>query len=155
MLLFAEFTITYLGVDVDVPVTVTESEWTLSGSGTEADPYLLRTQQDLTSLMLHANSENSFSGQYFRMENDLTLSEDWMPLGAGTGYISTSEPGGATVPFSGFFDGDGHTLTIPAGGKCLVGYPKDCVIRNLNVYGEQIEGYFPMDCALPHPGRMT
>ena len=83
MLLFAEFTITYLGVDVDVPVTVTESEWTLSGSGTEADPYLLRTQQDLTSLMLHANSENSFSGQYFRMDNDLTLPEDWMPLGAG------------------------------------------------------------------------
>lgn len=145
MLLFAEFTITYLGVDVDVPVTVTESEWTLSGSGTEADPYLLRTQQDLTSLMLHANSENSFSGQYFRMENDLTLPEDWMPLGAGTGYISTSEPGGATVPFSGFFDGDGHTLTIPAGGKCLVGYPKDCVIRNLNVYGEQIEGYGLVD----------
>ena len=42
-------------------------------------------------------------------------------------------------PFSGTLDGDGHTLTIAKGGKPLLKYTRDAVIKNLNIQGERIE----------------
>lgn len=43
--------------------------------------------------------------------------------------------------FSGIIDGDGHKIIIPKGGLPLIGYARDAVVKNLNIYGEEINGY--------------
>ena len=44
-------------------------------------------------------------------------------------------------PFLGTFDGKGYTVTVPAGQKPLFGYVKGATIKNLNIYGSNIDGY--------------
>lgn len=46
-----------------------------------------------------------------------------------------------TNAFSGIIDGDGHKIIIPKGGLPLIGYARDAVVKNLNIYGEEINGY--------------
>ena len=136
----------YLGEEIEVPITVTQSGWTLSGSGTQADPYRVSSQEDLFAVMGCVNSgDDTLDGKYLLMTRDLTLPDGWTPIGTGTAYVSNNSPGAAIYPFEGIFDGGGHTLTVPVGGRCLIGFPNDCTIRNLNVYGEQIEGYGLVD----------
>ena len=43
--------------------------------------------------------------------------------------------------FSGIIDGDGHTLTVPKGEQPLLGYIKGATVKNLKIYGEEINGY--------------
>lgn len=105
------------------------------GKGTETDPYLIKTQEDLVRLSALVADGLSFEGEYFRMVNSITLpdaeGEDaWVPLGLSK-----------TNPFSGSFDGGGNLLTVPEGGLPLIGFPANASLRNLNVYGRKIAGY--------------
>ena len=43
--------------------------------------------------------------------------------------------------FSGILDGNNKTLTIPEGGRPLLGYVQNTEVRNLNIYGKKIAGY--------------
>ena len=63
----------------------------LTGSGTEKDPYLIYTEEDLKKMSLKPNS-------YYLLKNDITLTEKWTPIG-------TSEN-----PFRGGFDGENHKI---------------------------------------------
>ena len=71
----------------------------LSGSGTEDNPYLINNDDDWLLFQWHVNSgDTNFSGQYVKLNNDITASS----------MIGVRED----RPFSGTFDGGGHTLTF-------------------------------------------
>lgn len=98
--------------DITYPVSVA-GEW--QGTGTEDDPYLIKTPEDFIRLSDRVNrvpdSELTemvdgirccrvFAGKYFRMENDIDMG----------GFLFT--PVGANLQhrFAGIFDGGSHTV---------------------------------------------
>lgn len=122
------------------------------GSGTEADPYLLATSDDIVALFNYTNHDTyyvNYIGKYYRQICDITVENK--------NLVSASrEPGKA---FTGVYDGDGHLLeylsvknyddgeTKYACG--LFAYTQDAVIKNLNLRYKfyrtnpsQITGYY-------------
>ena len=71
---------------------------TLSGSGTEEDPYVINSDDDWTSFANSVNSGFTYSGKFVKL----------------TTHVNTTVNIGLrnNEPFSGTFDGDGHTLTV-------------------------------------------
>lgn len=77
-----------------------------NGSGTEAEPYRIESNGDLSQLANYVNSGTSYSGIYIKLVYDLDLSTvcgptigSWTPIGS------------SNAPFEGVFDGDGHTIS--------------------------------------------
>ncbi|MBR4561887.1 MAG: T9SS type A sorting domain-containing protein [Bacteroidales bacterium] len=79
-----------------------------SGSGSASDPYLISSSSEWNSLASNVNSGTSYSGKYFKMTSDITISGSTQNYMVGTMSGETSS-GNA---FSGNFNGDGHTITI-------------------------------------------
>lgn len=82
------------------------AQW--DGTGTEEDPFLIKTVDDLALLSSNISSANGvhYEGEHFRLENDLDLNvepwntgEGWAPIGLNT-----------TRYFGGHFDGNGHVV---------------------------------------------
>ena len=70
------------------------------GTGTAADPYLITSGAELAYLAQSVNGGNAYAGKYFTLMYDLDLRErEFTPIG-------TYEK-----PFSGIFDGGGHTIS--------------------------------------------
>ncbi len=88
------------------------TSFALTGSGTQTDPYLLKTAEDFTALSQSVRGGNRYSGKYFALANDVSLS----------GLSHTYEPiGSEGTPFCGIFDGRGHTVSgLNADGR---GFP--------------------------------
>ena len=103
-------------------VTVTQ----MAGTGTQSDPIQIKTASDLQYISEKA-SNNTFENTYFKFANDITLATNWMPIGT------------EKSRFAGNIDGDGHLLTIPKGEKALLGYTAGASLKNLNIFGEQID----------------
>ena len=123
----AEIEVSFDDLVVKQPV---EMPAVFEGTGTQEDPYLIKTADDLVRLGALVADGLSFVGEYFKMVADITLPASWEPLGKSL-----------TKPFSGNFDGGNHRLTIPEGGLPLIGTPRDASLSNLDVYGSRIEGY--------------
>lgn len=64
----------------------------LEGDGTINNPYLIKTEEDLKKVGENLNL-------CYKLANDITLTEKWTPIG-------TKEN-----PFTGVFDGDGHSIS--------------------------------------------
>ena len=71
---------------------------TLTGSGTEGDPYVISSNDDWTSFANSVNSGFTYSGEFVKLTKNVNAS-----VNVG---LRNNEP------FSGTFDGDGHTLTV-------------------------------------------
>ena len=109
-----------------------EGDWT--GSGTEADPYVITTEAGLNKLATDVNSGTVYSGAYFKLGASITVT-DWTPIGQK----------GSDNKFAGTFDGNGQTVTIKGindsldsafGGYAgFFGAVKDATIKNLTVAG--------------------
>ena len=70
------------------------------GSGSNNNPYIIETPQELALLASKVNSGDSFAGKFFLLANDLDLAYiEWTPIGS---YSNG---------FNGHFDGAGHTIT--------------------------------------------
>ena len=72
------------------------------GLGTEQNPYLIKTKEDLIALSkITSENKQVFPGTYFRMTNDIDLgySEDYLGI-----------CGDGASDFMGIFDGDGHAV---------------------------------------------
>lgn len=111
------------------------------GAGTEASPYLIKTQADLITLRDLVNKGAAFEHYYFKLAADITLPADWVPIGA-LKPGATAEMQGVNVnPFGGIFDGGGFTITVPENGKPLLGYVRHATVKNLNIFGTKIAGY--------------
>lgn len=94
----------------------------LTGSGTEKDPYLIYTEEDLKKMSLKPEA-------YYLLKNDITLTQNWTPIG-------TREN-----PFRGGFDGENHkiiNLNIDENSLDAVGFFGYVDVR----YGYDI--YYPM-----------
>lgn len=72
-----------------------------SGSGTEQDPYLIGSAEELIELSDLTNEGNGFSGVFFALSDDIDVSGlEWTPIGAD-----------AEHPFAGSFSGAGHSVS--------------------------------------------
>gem|GEM_PF-913912 len=96
-----------------------------SGSGTQTDPYLIGTPEQLAGLAELCNdaeAPNDFAGQYIKLTADIYLTnfndpdtanwKEWTTPIARTDRHSQSGGGSVTILyyFRGHFDGDGHTI---------------------------------------------
>ena len=86
----------------------------LEGKGTDEEPYLIRSVEDLEWLSIQVNAGTEFEDVYFRQVDDLDFSDygNWVPIGAyGLGYV-----------FRGVYDGQGHSIqNITIDGSKLPG----------------------------------
>lgn len=93
-----------------------------SGSGTVADPYLIRNTDDWGEI--HSNFSSYYSWKSFKLTNDLAV---------------TTEFGDFNNYFTGTFDGNGHTINFTKGFNTWYGglfrYIKNATIKNLRVKG--------------------
>lgn len=106
---------------------------TLSGSGTEDDPYLLATAADLKAFRDMANAEAS-SKLCATLTADIDLGgEAWTPFEPSSGYVSEA--------YAGTFDGANHTIkglsvnATSSKGVGLFGTVCGATIKNLKVEG--------------------
>ena len=112
----------------------------LDGSGSEADPFLVSTEADLKLIYNTVKEGNHLEGVHIKMTDDITLSADWEPIGNLKDGATGSAQGKNTDPFSGIFNGDGHTIKVAEGGKPLFGFVRGAVIKNLDIFGARIDG---------------
>ena len=83
----------------DVVWLITGEELFCGGEGTEADPYLICTADELNNVRLHLDA-------YFKLNNDIDL--DVAPYNEGEGW----EPiGNSTTPYTGQLDGAGFNIS--------------------------------------------
>lgn len=106
---------------------------TLSGSGTEDDPYLLATAADLKAFRDMANAQAS-SKLCATLTADIDLGgEAWTPFEPSSGYV--------TEAYAGTFDGANHTIkglsvnSTSSKGAGLFGTVCGATIKNLRVEG--------------------
>ena len=121
--------------------TITGNPALITGSGTETDPYQINTAAGLKWFRDKVN--NAKTKEETKICAVLTANidlknEEWTPIGIGNG----TENNGATIdfPYSGTFDGNGHTisgLNVNYGDKNggLFCYVKSATIKNLTVAG--------------------
>jgi hypothetical protein len=87
----------------------TVAEGFASGTGTESDPYLIKTAGQLAYLASSVGSGTTYQGKYLKLESDIVLNDnsvkywtlnasDWTPIGSGNNS------------FRGNFDGAGHVV---------------------------------------------
>ena len=127
------------------------------GTGTEGDPYKIATTADLDALAADVNSGTAYSGTYFKLTADITYAHttawddatstenNYTPIGTKLGNFTSQH-----FPFSGTFDGDGHTVSgirIYRGGSgwgnrsCgLFGYVENGTVKNVTVADARITG---------------
>ena len=101
------------------------------GTGTDSDPYLIKSVEDLRKIDEYVMNGDKLKGAVFQFANDITIPSDWEPIGGSKGEYS---------PFGGTIDGNGKTLTYEIGARSLLEYAQDAVVKNLKIYGEKING---------------
>ncbi len=105
---------------------ITESYDGITGSGTQADPYVLDDAYDFIEFTGNMLEGVQYSGKYIRQDADIDLSGNSDYPGIGQGYT-----------FAGTYDGNGHTINISLSGtsdSCIFPYTTG-VIMNLGVTG--------------------
>ena len=90
---------------------------TLTGSGTEGDPYLINNLEELKLFRDSVNGGNNYAGEYVQLAADINMSsvDSWIPIGNKdyvedpSTYIPSEEARKGI--FSGVFDGNGKVLS--------------------------------------------
>ena len=120
-------------------------DFNLEGSGTEKDPYLIKTAAQLAAVV-SSNNGGAWKGKYFKLANDIKINDtskaNWMDS-------VTKNWIWADFRFTGIFDGDGHTIDglYYNGSKKRVGLfayvgaqdGYDCVIKNFKMTNTYIK----------------
>ena len=131
------FTVYYSEIDVWDGKTVSTS---LSGKGTEAEPYLIQSGADLAYLKSLVDAAGSYkdrpcAGQYFKLTKSIDLGGANFMIGSHIGWNDNKG-------FAGIFDGNNCSirgLNIQTTGKnnaALFGCVQEgAVVKNLSVYG--------------------
>lgn len=103
------------------------------GKGTEAEPYLIKTAQDMENMADAVTKDNQFAETYFQLANDIELEDTQFSIGS------------KAFPFKGSFDGNNKTISnliiFPSGenGAGLFGgTDKGAVIKNLTIVSARI-----------------
>ena len=131
-------TVSYNGATTTQAITTSIS---FPGSGTQEDPYVLSTTEHMKDFAYAVNHGKSFESEYVELGTNVELSTSWTPAGCLIDEsLKSIKAGDNLYAFSGSFDGKGYTLTVPSGEKALFGYVKGATIKNLKLYGENING---------------
>ena len=111
------------GSAVNLPV------WPTSGTGTEADPYLIGNANEWYTFATNASNGITYSGKHIKLTANISVTT------MAGGFQNENN----FQPFSGIFDGDGHTLTLNVSNQSRFAAPFKCVsgatIRNLRTAG--------------------
>ncbi|MBR0170364.1 MAG: hypothetical protein IJQ14_05925 [Bacteroidales bacterium] len=103
--------------------------WPTQGTGTVENPYLISSADDWNKFAHNVTYGRSYSGQYVKLTNDISVTTMAGGYQADDNY----------QPFSGTFDGDGHTLTLNVNNQSRFAAPFKCVsgatIKNLRTAG--------------------
>ena len=85
--------------------------WAWDGSGTQADPYQIKTTGDLDQLATDVNAGTTYEGTYFKVMNDIaySYSSDWNDTESTENNYTAI--GGMQKSFKGHFDGAEHTVS--------------------------------------------
>ena len=120
-----------------VKLTYSAATYDFEGKGTEEEPFLLKSGDDFVTLQKYVNEDKiHFSGLHFQLANDVYLPEDWESIG----NDETSTTMNVTAYFSGVLDGGGYQLNYAKGSQPLFKYTSQATIRNMKIYGEEIQG---------------
>lgn len=117
----------------------------LSGSGTEASPYLISSANDLKTFRDSVNSGTTYAGKFVKLTSSIDLKyATFTPIGAST-----------EKPFKGTFDGDNHTISglyvantnanetnysVGLFGNISNATVKNLIIEDANVYSASASG---------------
>ena len=113
------------------------------GTGTESDPYQISNGAELAYLAQQVNGGTTYAGSFFTLTADIQLNNDAVPT-SGNQWTPIGKPGKfrkPPIPFSGAFDGQGHTVSglyIESAATCqgLFGYiGTGATVQNLIVTG--------------------
>ena len=86
---------------------IAEADPFTTGTGTEADPYIVDSESSLRDFAKAVNAGHTYEGKFVKLAKDIELAYgDWTPIG----YFEYSEAGKSYV-FMGTFDGDGYTVS--------------------------------------------
>jgi hypothetical protein len=111
------------------------------GNGTESEPYLIHTAKQLNTIgLVECNWD-----KHFKLMADIDLSEF---MGDSFNIIGLLDYDGQGIPYTGIFDGNGHTISnftydsnttfVPKGLFCAVGSAgcvKNLGLRDISVHG--------------------
>ena len=128
-----------------------------SGSGTEQDPYIIKTARQLSLLAYNVNTlKVGFASAWYKLGKDIDLSgKAWTPIGTTNGEN--------TIYFTGHFDGNGYAISgLTNNGKTAVdlglyrselssvkglaatyglfGFVKDSEFKNVDIKSATIDG---------------
>ena len=97
---YGDYPITITGIGTFGGQTTAVFSIVYSGSGTEEEPYLILTTDDMDGLASSVNGGNVMSGKHFRLMNNLDYSgKTYTPIGT------------MSSRFQGTFDGYGHSIS--------------------------------------------
>ena len=107
------------------------------GDGSVKNPYIINTAAHWNQFASDVNGGNTYSDKYFLLDVDITV----------TTMVGAGSTGKNAKPFSGTFDGGGHTLTFTHTATAEEGdvapfrFIRNATICNLHVAGEIITAY--------------
>lgn len=125
-----------------LPTAAWAADFPGSGSGTQADPYVITTAEELDAV------RNDLDG-YYKLGNDIDLSETdyagaWTPIGAFVADGDSSEIPDANYAFNGTFDGKDYTISglTVEGTACvgLFGVVANGTVKDLNIEDATVSG---------------
>lgn len=109
------------------PKVCSDYNITLSGAGSETDPYLITNATEFVSL---SKGTDTYTGKFFKQTEDFRVS---------TNVLDEVRPGKETEGsyFDGTYDGDGYTITVSNTGnkRTSLFYGISNIVKNLNVAG--------------------
>ena len=117
--------------DVNVIAVFNTTDWDDEQKGTEDNPYIIDKTNEWNDFVTHVNNGNSYSGKYIKLTADIDVTTM-------AGVVSGNQQ---VKPFSGIFDGGGHTITatisdiVDNQGTALFKYINGATIKNLTVAG--------------------
>jgi hypothetical protein len=109
------------------------------GVGEEGDPYMVRVVFDLQAM-------NGFLSGYFELAGDIDASStvEWNPSWFSSRYSGFMPIGSEGTAFTGFFDGQGHTISSlfvnRSGNLGLFGYTDEATLKNVILDQLSIQG---------------
>lgn len=117
---------------------------TWEGEGTEENPYLLKTIDDLNLVGALLSIEETQTGKYFALGNDIDFSavKTWTPLGVYTGMTSWGSVTTKYAYFNGSLDGKGFGFTnlkiknADADFSVFYGFGEAAVVKNIKIDGK-------------------
>ena len=117
--------------NVTATVTFDYTDWPTQGAGTVDDPYIISSAADWYDFAHSVRIGRSYSGNYVKLTADIDVNTM-------AGVVSGNQQ---EKPFSGIFDGGGHTITatisdiVDNQGTALFKYINGATIKNLTVAG--------------------